>query len=350
MKEQPAIDGNSSEHEPQKDWPAIGFVLARMLLGLLLWCLVLFLLSGISNAAVDAGFTLAVGWFRFLWARLSAATVDGNAVLTGGCLVLVVVGLVKFTRRRVVYREICVVVLVFVSGTAFTAMVRNAVWLGRHDRSLTQGNRRVVARSQAKNNLKQLGLAMHNYHEVHGGFPTGGAFDESGRGLHSWTTALLPHFEPSASADVLADIQRNRPWDAPVNRWIMQQPFSELLEPNMPKETWIDERGFAATHYAANSWLMGPNASLAIRNIKDGTTNTLMIGQIRDQIPAWGNPVNWRDPTRKLNSAGAFGSLHAGVVQFVLADGSVRAISENIDPRVMRAIASPAGGEPVGAF
>jgi hypothetical protein len=242
------------------------------------------------------------------------------------------------------------VAVVFIVGTAFTALTRNLIWLVRSDEPLSHSGRVASVRSQAKNQLKQLGLAMHNFHEVHGACPSGGLFDESGVGLNSWTTDLLPYLGSDEVAEFAATIQHDEPWDAPANQLAMQRPVPELLGPNMPESTWVDDRGFAATHYSGNAWLLGPNSSLAIRDITDGTTNTLMIGQIRDQIPAWGNPVNWRDPTRRLNSPGAFGSLHVGVVQFLLADGSVRAISENVDSQVMQAISSPNGGEPVGAF
>ena len=346
----------------------------------LAWCVLAFLAYLFLNIASTqfsfAGPTilnsLLFGWLTFLSNEFSKVDVNGETLLLMGLLLLAFVAIAAFsgvlrclagpsgagqkangqllTSSRLTCRLLIALLVAFSAGTAFTAFAKNVIWVVKTDHLLTRSGRPTAARSRARNQLKRLGFAMHNFHEVHGSFPAGGTFDDSGRGLHSWTTRLLPYFEPHGLTEALSGIQREVPWDAAANQRAMQHQIPELLGPNMPVSTWVDERGFAATHFSANSWLMGPNSSLAIRDIKDGTTNTLMIGQIRDQIPAWGNPVNWRDPTRRLNSPGAFGSLHVGVVQFLLADGSVRAISENVDPQVMQAIASPDGGEQLGAF
>lgn len=349
-----------------------GVVLAWCLLAVVVYVLVNIVALQISFAGPRVVDSLLFGWLTFLANDFSQIDFNGENILLAGFLFLAVVavavssGVLKFldgpsesepgtrgrllTSSRLTCRLLIALLVAFSAGTAFTAFARNVIWVVKTGQLLTRSGRPSSARSQAKNQLKHLGLAMHRFHDVHGAFPAGGTFDGFGVGLHSWTTELLPYFEPGGGTGIVGEIQRDQPWDAPVNRWAMRQPIPELLGPSMPQSSWVDERGFAATHYAANSWLLGQNASLSIRDIKDGMTNTLMIGQIRDQIPAWGNPVNWRDPTRQLNSAEAFGSLHTGVVQFLLVDGSVRSISENVDPLVMRAIASPAGGEPVGAF
>jgi len=332
-------------------------------------------LLGVADGIFDVLLQLCFGWISFVWRVIPQTAVSGEAIISSLTLMALTVGLMsvlQFRRKSLsdvaevsynhagaassigkgtwAVRVFLVTLLLFPAGMAFTGFCRNVVWVASTDSTVWHSGRETLARSRAKNQLKQLGLAMHNFHEVHSAFPAGGTFDHFGDGRHSWTTALLAHFESGDPADLGAKLRLDQPWDSPLNRRVMQQPIPELLGPNMPESTWVDDRGFAATHYSGNAWLMGPNSSLAIRDITDGTTNTLMIGQIRDQIPAWGNPVNWRDPTRRLNSPGAFGSLHVGVVQFLLADGSVRAISENVDSQVMRAISSPSGGEPVGAF
>ncbi|MBI1312379.1 DUF1559 domain-containing protein [bacterium] len=343
----------------------------------LVWFLTLIIASGFGLTTPEMMLLeLPFGWMSFLYRILPSVRWETGSILLAAILGMSTIALlsilsiaepngltwiaVRWQRSSAETRLITlthsvavllVLVLGFAAGTAFTGLIRNVIWLANHQERLTQSSaRRAAARSQTKLQLKQMGISMHRFHEVHGALPAGGTFDETGAGLHSWTTALLPYLGSPDAADLTAKIQFDQPWDALQNAPVMRNTIAQLLGPNMPKSTWVDQRGFAATHYAANSWLMGPNSSVAIRDIKDGTTNTLLIGQIRDQIPAWGNPVNWRDPAQRLNSPGAFGSMHVGVVQFVLADGSVRAISENIDPQVMRALASPDGGEPVGAF
>ena len=314
------------------------------------------------------------GWIGFLRRVVPQTTVPRGGIVSALTLMIVAVVLLRVLqfRRKPLFdtsaeashhhdgaascrgtwavRVLLATMLLFPAGMAFTGFCRSVVWFAATDSAMRHSGREAAARSHAKNQLKHVGLSMHIFHEEHGEFPGGGTFSESGEGLHSWATSLLPYMQDDELVALHKSLKTDQAWDSVVNANQMRTLIPGLIGPSMPKATWADDRGFAATHFSANSWLMGPNSSLAIRDIRDGTTNTLMVGQIRDQIPAWGDPVNWRDPTRRLNSPGAFGSMHIGVVQFLLADGSVRAISENIDATTMRAISSPDGGEPVGAF
>src|SRR5690242_988225 len=54
----------------------------------------------------------------------------------------------------------------------------------------SQHARETARQSQSRNNLKQVGLALQNYHDTHRMFPPGGTFDQEGSGHHSWTTFL----------------------------------------------------------------------------------------------------------------------------------------------------------------
>ncbi|MBC8288680.1 MAG: DUF1559 domain-containing protein, partial [Planctomycetes bacterium] len=55
----------------------------------------------------------------------------------------------------------------------------------------TRTPREASRRSQCKNNLKQIGIALHNYHEDHGAFPPAYTMDANGQPLHSWRTLIL---------------------------------------------------------------------------------------------------------------------------------------------------------------
>ena len=84
----------------------------------------------------------------------------------------------------------------------------------------------------------------------------------------------------------------------------------------------------------------------------DGTSNTILAGEVSGGFMAWGDPENRRDPGNGFGTApNQFGGPEAQRgVQMLLADGSVRFISENINPQTLKALASPDGKEQVGDF
>ncbi|APZ94979.1 DUF1559 domain-containing protein [Fuerstiella marisgermanici] len=67
-------------------------------------------------------------------------------------------------------------------------------------------------RLQCKNNLKQIGLALHNYHDVYEAFPPAFTVNSDGHPLHSWRTLILPFMEQQALYD---SIDLSKPWSDP---------------------------------------------------------------------------------------------------------------------------------------
>ena len=69
-------------------------------------------------------------------------------------------------------------------------------------------------RSQCKLNLKQIAIALHNYHETHGSFPPAVTYDANGRPAHSWRVLILPFLE---NADLYKQYRFDEPWYFGVN-------------------------------------------------------------------------------------------------------------------------------------
>ena len=70
-------------------------------------------------------------------------------------------------------------------------------------------------RMQCSNNLKQIGLALHNYEEAYHAFPPAYTVDAAGKPLHSWRTLILPYLEQQLLYD---KIDLSKPWDDPANQ------------------------------------------------------------------------------------------------------------------------------------
>ncbi|QDT65125.1 DUF1559 domain-containing protein [Calycomorphotria hydatis] len=285
-----------------------------------------------------------------------------------------------------------------------------------------QQAREAARRSQCKNHLKQIGIALHNYHDTSQTLPPGGFYAISPDGAsstnentafgvvsHSYLTALLPYVEFSAMYEDFNDIQG---WRGLANRRavngvppVYQCPSSTLPRSDHVDETILDASNTVigqmyAGHYAgnmgpnatgftylckqtprpagtpgcesgndvANQGVLGNNTKVRFRDITDGTSNTIMVGELSAIEYATGvtAPRAWsrgcandscgmtKNVKFGINVHGfisgefnnmSFGSAHVGGAQLLMADGSVHFTSEVIDMDLYLATASRNGGE-----
>lgn len=250
-------------------------------------------------------------------------------------------------RGRSRNSNLVVVVLIVVGGLVGLLLcggVGTALFL-----PAVQQAREAARRSASKNNLKDIGVAAHRFHDAAGHLPPNGNFNALEQDQHSWQTRLLPHIE---EVGLLNRIQLQDRWNAPANVPAMQTPVEKFFNPSIEQRTGTDR--FALSHYAGNQNLWGNNTQIRIRDITDGTANTIFAGEVRTGFRPWGDPSNLRDPSFGINNGpnsfgGPWGGGSAGA-QFVFVDGSVHFINSNIAQQTLRALATPAGGEVVGDF
>ena len=222
----------------------------------------------------------------------------------------------------------------------------------------TDGHYHASRRSICKNNLKQTGLALHNYHDRFGSFPPAVVNDASGRPAHSWRVLILPWLDAS---DLYQRYRFNEPWDGPHN---------SQLASEMPEAFRCP--GFAQgpeshTNYVVvtddNSVFPG-DRSIALREITDGATHTLLAIEVRQHAVHWMQPddcsqaeivsrlqaTNHGEQTNHGEpGAGAwpFVSAAPGGWHWLMADGTVRFQPNSLSPEAVRALITRNGNEQV---
>lgn len=198
-------------------------------------------------------------------------------------------------------------------------------------------------RTQCKNNLKQIGLALHNYHDDYGSFPPAYTVDSKGRALHSWRTLLLPYLEHS---NLYQQIDFSKPWNDPANATVFEVSINEFQCPSLsiPKNhtTYLGVSGPDSFFNAA--------AARIISDITDGTSNTLTVVEVpHDQSVPWMAPHD-ADEALILSIAKDSKVAHSGGYQGLIADGSVRFISIDTDKSTLRALLTISADDVVGEF
>lgn len=316
-------------------------------------------------------FHLVAGWIFYLGRTLPEITISPEQICWFiSVLIVFTVGLdfvcLKYYSRdeatqrkwqkRWTFSLVSILLVLVMSGICVISMTHQVWWMatGKNKILTYRGSAREAARrSVSKNNLKQIGMAMHTYHEFNSRLPIGGTF-RSGEPVHSWVTRLLPYMD---QWPLYEKIDFHEPWTAKMNQEHFRTRLSAVRNPGLKsdydagKSSEEAYQGYQPAHYAANSRVISVNGGMTFKEIADGTSNTILSGEIQSQIKPWGDPTNFRDPARGINkSLQGFGGPFKGGANFLLIDGSVRFISEDIDPAVLKALSTPNGGEPVGDF
>jgi prepilin-type N-terminal cleavage/methylation domain-containing protein/prepilin-type processing-associated H-X9-DG protein len=272
-----------------------------------------------------------------------------------------------------------------------------------------QAAREAARRMQCTNNLKQMGIAFHNYHDTVKVFPAGrmscdgwtggpcaGKQWWERQGTSGWVM-LLPYLEQQPLYDQFGGFEMGAlfPTSAPSNAWRTPEIDQAMRQrPNVfvcPSAIAKPMRGNEATaNYAMCHGSRGPSWGMnqanlkhgntgmfnylepyAMKHVTDGTANTIFAGEVLaadtaessnrwvvgsrhlDSLRSTENPVNTPPGTGIVLTAygyscnGAFGSLHPGGANFLFGDGHVRFISETIDLAIYRALSTRKGGESV---
>jgi hypothetical protein len=205
-----------------------------------------------------------------------------------------------------------------------------------------QAAREAARRTQAANNLKQIGLAFHNYHAAYKKWPSN-IVDDDGEPLLSWRVQILPFLEQQA---LYEQFHLDEPWDSEHNLKL-----SEMVLPVYTDPSAITLPGYTVFQACIGEGLaFDPQDDSAIRDMTDGTSNTIMVVETDSSVAVpWSAPddVELDLDDRLLPK---MGHSHQGGFQVLLGDGAVRFITHTIDQDLFRALLTRSGGEAVGQF
>ncbi len=194
-----------------------------------------------------------------------------------------------------------------------------------------------VSKSQSKNNMKQIGIAFHNFYDVYQKFPGSsnnkeGAGNSRGKPIQpfSWRVALLPFIE---QFELFEDYRFDQPWDSESNLQLIDRMPEIYRSPRAPAGQASGLTNYLG--YATGQSALGKEGGIAIRDIRDGTSNTLLVIETKESVP-WTKP---QDLENSLDVASFFEP-----VLYLMADGSVREASK-LDPEYLKKIITRDGGE-----
>lgn len=196
--------------------------------------------------------------------------------------------------------------------------------------------RGAARRTQCKNHLKQIGLALHNYYDVYGAFPPAFVADENGRKLHSWRVLILPYLD---QAPLYETIDLSKPWDDPVNADAYN---ADLFVYRCPS---ADVPSTHTTYLAlvGEDLAFHPTQSRQMKEFLDGTSNTAMVAEF-----AASEAVHWMAPTDAdldmfLQSGQPEQLNHQGGGHILYADGAIRWFANDFPIETRKATATLAG-------
>lgn len=203
-------------------------------------------------------------------------------------------------------------------------------------------------RAVCSNNLEQLGLALHNYHNAYRCFPPAYIADESGRPMHSWRVLILPLIEEE---QIFKAYSFNEPWDGPNNRKLAKHAVSAFRCPSDQKN--LKDEGLMTSYVA----VVGPDTAwpgskcTKTADFGDGTASTILLIEVKDSGIHWMEPrdldISQMAPGINTTSGKGISSNHPGGAIVVFADGHTRFVSEDVSPATIRALLTRNGGEEV---
>lgn len=203
----------------------------------------------------------------------------------------------------------------------------------------------IARQRQSKNNLKQLILGLHYYHDKHGRFPSQASQAAGGRKLLSWRVMILPFLNENA---LYNEFRLDEPWDSPHNSKLIPRMPATFVSSAISREQ--QNRGLTGyLGVAGEKSLFANPEGTTIKDITDGTSNTIALIEVGpSKAVPWTQPEDLNlDPKQFLES---LKDVMPKTFIVAMCDGSVRTISTGIPAETLRRLFQINDGEIVGEF
>ncbi len=194
-------------------------------------------------------------------------------------------------------------------------------------------------RAKKLNALKQIGLAMHNFHDRNNTFPASDGYGDN-KGNLSWRVHLLPYLE---QAELYNEFNLDEPWDSEHNKQLVEK------MPEFFKTAGVEDAGKTSYHvFTGEGTPFGGEEAPGMRDFTDGTSNTLMAVMAgADKADIWTKPggleIDVEDPAAAL---GEIGDRFATT----FTDGSARFLPADIEPSELLHLIQHQDGNVVGDY
>jgi hypothetical protein len=230
-----------------------------------------------------------------------------------------------------------------------------------------QAARTAAGRQQSFNNLKQLGLAIHNHHDTHGRLPPQAVRGKDGKALLSWRVAILPFLD---AEPLYKQFHLDEPWDSEHNKKLIEKMPAVFASPSLGDELRakgltsylapLSDQPPAIAIFAAeeskktsgqkkDQTIFDPPEGTKFQQITDGTSNTILIVEAHPKSAAiWTKPddlvIDPTNPAKELR-----GQPNDGF-SCLFADGSARFIKASIDAKTLLHLLQMNDGHVIGDF
>jgi hypothetical protein len=204
-------------------------------------------------------------------------------------------------------------------------------------------SRQTARRMSSGNNLKQIALAMHNYHSAYGRLPRPYWVTESGERTLSWRVAIYPYLEASPLFDMY---RPNEPWNSLANREVGSARIPCFIGP------WNRDDASGETAYlvvTGPGTLFEEGKDISFDDCADGTSNTILAVEVKRSGITWTEPrdLDIRTMVMQINGedGNSISSPWKDGAQVAMADGSVKFLSNKTLESTLRAMITRSGGE-----